>query len=157
MESEFGHEPLEGLTTGPGSPQLQPGTGYFLDDPRKGADRVVQSLARRQSQQEALVLQQVLPLWSDETLAWGVRALLRAAPPAQRWPAVARLIGWMSPNELRDPAWAYWKARMLKASHPAGSPQAAQAQSLFQGLASPRITNSCAIEAASSAKRDSTP
>lgn len=51
------------------------------------------------------------PGWSDETLAWGVRALLRGAPPAQRWPAVARLIGWMSPSELRDPAWAYWRAR----------------------------------------------
>ena len=56
------------------------------------------------------------PGWSDETLAWGVRALLRGAPPAQRWPAVVRLIGWMSPAELRDPAWAYWKARAVQAS-----------------------------------------
>ena len=32
------------------------------------------------------------PQWSDETLAWGVRATLRGAVPAQRWPAVLRLI-----------------------------------------------------------------
>ena len=47
------------------------------------------------------------PGWSDDTLAWGVRALLRGAPPAERWPAVLQLIGWMSPAELRDPAWSY--------------------------------------------------
>jgi len=74
------------------------------------------------------------PGWSDETLAWGVRALLRAAPPAQRWPAVARLIGWMSPAELRDPAWAYWKARALQASARPGARGDAQRSTARQML-----------------------
>ncbi len=66
------------------------------------------------------------PGWSDDTLAWGVRGLLRSAAPAQRWPAVARLIGWMSPAELRDPAWAYWKARAVIGSARAGAEGDAQ-------------------------------
>ena len=67
-----------------------------------------------------------VPGWSDDTLAWGVRALLRTTPPAQRWPAVARLIGWMGATELRDPAWAYWKARALQASARPGAEGEAQ-------------------------------
>ena len=51
--------------------------------------------------------------WSDETLAWGVRALLRNTAPAQRWPEVLRLIGAMSPIEQREPSWAYWRARAI--------------------------------------------
>ncbi len=74
------------------------------------------------------------PGWSDETLAWGVRALLRGAPPAQRWPAVARLIGWMGPAELRDPAWAYWKARALQGSARAGTQGDAQRNMARQQL-----------------------
>ncbi len=52
------------------------------------------------------------PPWSDETLAWHVRALLRlpAADP-QRWPLVARAIDAMGSAEQRDPAWVYWRAR----------------------------------------------
>ena len=49
--------------------------------------------------------------WSDDTLAWGVRAVLRNTAPAQRWPQVLRLIGAMSPLEQREPSWVYWKAR----------------------------------------------
>ncbi len=74
------------------------------------------------------------PGWSDDTLAWGVRALLRGAPPAQRWPQVARLIGWMSAAELRDPAWAYWKARALQASARPGSGGDAQRAEVRQQL-----------------------
>ena len=55
------------------------------------------------------------PGWSDETLAWGVRATLRTAPPRQRWPQVMRLIDAMGPAEQREPVWAYWKARALLA------------------------------------------
>ena len=55
------------------------------------------------------------PGWSDETLAWGVRANLRSALPAQRWPQVQRLVDAMSATEQRDPAWVYWKARALQA------------------------------------------
>ena len=86
----------------------------------------------------ALVKGDAHPGWSDETLAWGVRALLRSAAPAQRWPAVARLIGWMSPAELRDPAWAYWKARAtLGNARPGaeGEAQRAEARSQLEALA----------------------
>ena len=55
------------------------------------------------------------PGWSDDTLAWGVRATLRGAAPAQRWPQVQRLVDAMSAAEQRDPAWVYWKARALQA------------------------------------------
>jgi soluble lytic murein transglycosylase len=78
------------------------------------------------------------PGWSDETLAWGVRALLRGAPPAQRWPQVARLIGWMGAAELRDPAWAYWKARATQGSArpgPEGEAQRADARAQLEALA----------------------
>ena len=78
------------------------------------------------------------PGWSDETLAWGVRALLRGAPPAQRWPAVSRLIGWMGAAELRDPAWAYWKARAtLGSARPgsSGDAQRAEARQQLDALA----------------------
>ncbi len=66
------------------------------------------------------------PGWSDDTLAWGVRATLRGAAPGQRWPQVLRLIDWMGPNEARDPAWAYWRARALQATAPAGAEGDAQ-------------------------------
>ena len=56
------------------------------------------------------------PSWSDDTLAWGVRATLRTAPPAQRWPQVLRLVDAMRPAAQRDPAWIYWKARALGAT-----------------------------------------
>jgi soluble lytic murein transglycosylase len=79
------------------------------------------------------------PGWSDDTLAWGVRALLRDTPPAQRWPLVLRLIDWMSPAELRDPAWTYWKARALQATAAGEGAEAearrAQARALLEGLA----------------------
>ncbi len=78
------------------------------------------------------------PGWSDDTLAWGVRALLRGAPPAQRWPQVARLIGWMGAAELRDPAWAYWKARATQAgARPGaqGDAQRAEARLQLEALA----------------------
>ena len=78
------------------------------------------------------------PNWSDDTLAWGVRALLRGAEPAQRWPQLLQLIGWMSAAEQRDPAWVYWKARALQASARPGTEgdaQREQARSLFEGLA----------------------
>ncbi len=82
------------------------------------------------------------PGWSDDTLAWGVRALLRSAPPAQRWPAVLRLIGWMSPTELRDPAWAYWKARALQASaRPGAEGDAQRAEARAQAEALAGATN----------------
>lgn len=60
--------------------------------------------------------------WSDELLAWHVRAALRQpADEANRWALMARAIGAMSAAEQRDPAWVYWRARAVQASAPAGA------------------------------------
>ena len=64
--------------------------------------------------------------WTDETLAWGVRATLRGAPPLQRWPQVLQLVDAMSAAEQRDPAWAYWRARALAATAREGADGEAQ-------------------------------
>ncbi len=84
------------------------------------------------------------PGWSDETLAWGVRATLRTAAPAQRWPQVQRLVDAMSPAEQREPAWVYWKARALQAQAQALGAAGAEndahrveARRLFESVAGP--------------------
>jgi len=79
------------------------------------------------------------PGWSDDTLAWGVRATLRGTAPAQRWPLVLRLVDWMGPQEARDPAWAYWRARALHATAAGGTEgdaQRAEARRQQEALAS---------------------
>ena len=86
----------------------------------------------------ALALVRGDPDWSDDTLAWGVRAVLRWAPPSSRWPAVLRLVAAMGEREQRDPAWAYWKARALQASARSGADgdaQRAEARQLFEAQA----------------------
>ena len=52
----------------------------------------------------------VLP---DDTLAWKVRAALRADNGRARWQQVVQGIDAMGATEQRDPAWIYWKARAL--------------------------------------------
>jgi soluble lytic murein transglycosylase len=52
---------------------------------------------------------------SDEMLAWKVRAALRADNGRGRWQQVVQAINAMSPNEQKDAAWVYWKARGLQA------------------------------------------
>ncbi len=74
------------------------------------------------------------PGWSDDTLAWGVRASLRSLAPAQRWPLVLHLVEAMSPSEQRDPAWAYWKSRALQASAVEGAAGEAQRAEARRGL-----------------------
>jgi soluble lytic murein transglycosylase len=60
--------------------------------------------------------------WSDELLAWHVRAALRQpAGDDERWPLAARAIGAMSADEQRDPAWVYWRARAVQGMAPAGA------------------------------------
>lgn len=59
------------------------------------------------------------PGWSDETLAWQVRAALRVATAersdpalaARRWRQVIQAIDAMSPAARADASWVYWKAR----------------------------------------------
>ncbi|HET9977455.1 MAG TPA: transglycosylase SLT domain-containing protein [Burkholderiaceae bacterium] len=55
----------------------------------------------------------VAPAWSDDTLAWAVRAALRdtSSPAAERWLAVTRAVEHLSAAEQRDSAWRYWRAR----------------------------------------------
>ena len=50
------------------------------------------------------------PDWSDDTLAWMVRAALRSTD-AERWLAVQQAVDAMSPADARDAAWVYWRAR----------------------------------------------
>ena len=53
--------------------------------------------------------------WADDTLAWKVRAALRADGGRARWQQVVQAVNAMSATEQRDPAWLYWKARALQA------------------------------------------
>ncbi|HEY4067416.1 MAG TPA: transglycosylase SLT domain-containing protein [Burkholderiaceae bacterium] len=57
--------------------------------------------------------------WSDDMLAWHVRAALRADNGKPRWQQVIQAIDAMSAAEQRDAAWVYWKARALIALAPA--------------------------------------
>ncbi len=78
------------------------------------------------------------PGWSDDTLAWGVRATLRNAAPARRWPLVQQLIEAMSTAEQRDPAWVYWRARAVQAQARDGADgesRRAEARRLFDTIA----------------------
>ncbi len=59
------------------------------------------------------------PDWPDDTLAWKARAGLRADNGRGRWQQVMQAINAMTPEQQRDPAWVYWKARALQALAPA--------------------------------------
>ena len=56
--------------------------------------------------------------WPDDTLAWKVRAALRADNGRARWQQVMQAINAMGATEQREPAWVYWKARALLALAP---------------------------------------
>ena len=80
----------------------------------------------------------VTPIWSDEVLAWNVRAALRSNAGAERWRSVQRAIDHMSETEQRDPAWRYWRARAMRetaAPAAAGDRQLTQALAALQQLA----------------------
>ena len=62
------------------------------------------------------------PPWSEDLLAWHVRAALRQPPSdAQRWALVQRAIEAMPAAEQRDATWVYWKARATQARAGAGA------------------------------------
>ncbi len=102
--------------------------------------------ARRAWQQwEAANKPGVLPTWSDDLLAWQVRAALRlpAAPAApaeadrQRWRLIAKAIDAMGSIEQRDSAWVYWRARAtagLAAPGPEGDAARAASKLALEGL-----------------------
>ncbi len=74
----------------------------------------------------------------DDTLAWKVRAALRADNGRARWQQVMQGINAMSLDEQRDPAWVYWKARALQAlakDSQDGDSMRALAQELLAGIA----------------------
>jgi len=79
------------------------------------------------------------PMWSDDLLAWHVRAALQQpAGDADRWTLVQRAIDAMSPAEQRDGAWVYWRARaQLAQARPGAEGDAlrAQARTALGGLA----------------------
>jgi soluble lytic murein transglycosylase len=92
---------------------------------------------------------------SDDLLGWKVRAALRAIDPQKGWPVILAAINDMTDEGRKDPTFAYWKARALKGivagkpktvmvAHTDGTPTAvlrpelAEAQSLLEGIASPR-------------------
>ncbi|MCA0240579.1 MAG: lytic transglycosylase domain-containing protein [Proteobacteria bacterium] len=78
-----------------------------LDD--RAYDAYQQAWRRQREQGSA-------PRWSDDTLAWNVRAALRSPrPDRERWGRVLQAIEAMSPAAAKDPGWDYWKARALKA------------------------------------------
>ncbi len=73
--------------------------------------------------------------WPDDTLAWKVRAALRANQGAGRWQQVMQAIQAMSPAEQRDATWVYWKARGFENLAGANDPDSLRPQAR-QGLAS---------------------
>ncbi len=73
---------------------------------------------------------------SDDMLAWKVRAALRAGRVPQ-WKEILSAVNAMSEDARRDPTWTYWKARALLAGNP-GDAQRAEAQKLYESIASPR-------------------
>jgi soluble lytic murein transglycosylase len=78
------------------------------------------------------------PPWSDDLLAWQVRAALRQPEPDRDWALVQRAIAAMSPAEQRDEAWVYWGAKAalaLAPRGPAGAPARAQAGEQLAGIA----------------------
>jgi soluble lytic murein transglycosylase len=52
--------------------------------------------------------------WSDDVLAWQVRAALRS-DGADRWAAVLQATAAMSAAEQKEASWVYWRARALQA------------------------------------------
>ncbi|HLL10677.1 MAG TPA: transglycosylase SLT domain-containing protein [Rubrivivax sp.] len=81
------------------------------------------------------------PPWSEDLLAWHVRAALRQpASDQRRWALIQRAIEAMPQAEQRDPAWVYWKARATAAqAKPDAEGDGARmaAQGALESIASP--------------------
>ena len=76
----------------------------------------------------------------DETLAWKLRAALRANNGAGRWQQVMQAVNAMSATEQREPAWVYWKARALRAlaeDSQDGAALIAESRELLASIANP--------------------
>ena len=70
---------------------------------------------------DTLVTQRELAPWSDDMLAWQVRAALRFdGSDSERWVLVSQAIEAMSPEEQKDASWIYWRARAMQGLAKAG-------------------------------------
>ena len=81
------------------------------------------------------------PPWSEELLAWHVRAALRQpANEGNRWVLMQRAIEAMPAAEQRQDSWVYWQARATLAralSGPDGDAARTTARSALAGIATP--------------------
>jgi soluble lytic murein transglycosylase len=92
---------------------------------------------------------------NDDLLGWKVRSALRSGDAGRSWPVVLAAVNAMSDEGRKDSTFVYWKARALKASMAGKTttvmsssadgtptavlrPELAEAQSLFESIASPR-------------------
>jgi soluble lytic murein transglycosylase len=79
------------------------------------------------------------PPWSDDLLAWQVRAALRQPEgDTQRWALVARAIDALGATEQREATWVYWRARAgLALARPGAEGDAARdaARAALEGIA----------------------
>ena len=71
--------------------------------------------------------------WSDDTLAWKVRAALRSDGKA-RWPQVLQAVDVMSAQEQGEASWVYWRARALQATSPEPTVPNAEANRLLASI-----------------------
>jgi soluble lytic murein transglycosylase len=71
--------------------------------------------------------------WTEEMLAWRLRADLRAGIAAKRTD-ILQTVAAMPSKMQQDPAWQYWKARALAAGGSKGDTE--QAQKIYLGMAS---------------------
>jgi soluble lytic murein transglycosylase len=79
-------------------------------------------------------------VFTDDLLAWQVRAALRQPTAADRWTLVQRATGSMSPAGQREPSWVYWGARAELALHRLGRDSEERrlaAMERLAGIASP--------------------
>ncbi|MCH7343080.1 lytic transglycosylase domain-containing protein [Pelomonas sp. CA6] len=78
--------------------------------------------------------------WSDDTLAWAARAMLRADEGSGRPAQLLAVLALMKPAEQRETHWQYWQARaqlQLAPAGPSGETQRQQALDTLRQLASP--------------------
>jgi soluble lytic murein transglycosylase len=73
---------------------------------------------------------------TDDMLAWKARAALRS-PRGPQWAAVLQAVDAMSETAARQHTWVYWKGRALLAGRSPSERQRAEAQMLFESIASP--------------------
>ena len=74
---------------------------------------------------------------TPDTLAWQVRAALRAQDKPQRWQMILDAVQAMGAEQLADPTWTYWKARALQELAPSAAPSEPQrraAKKLFESI-----------------------